>query len=167
MLIAQGALPHVGQLDGPLRAGVHEPVAAHGVELGRCDHLGQLLHVRRLDVDNVEALVLDVEVPQVDTQVVTADECLPVTVYRDAVDVVGVGVGVGPPGHGGHHGIVVGQPGELEVTGIAEVGAGQRAGGSAAASYVGRGKVVREIVLGHHLEGLLKHLPELDGLVVC
>ena len=159
MLITQGALPHVGQLDGPLGAGVHEPVAAHGVELCGGDDLGQLLHVRRLDVDNVEALVLDVEVPEVDTQVVTADECLPVTVHRDAVDVVGVCVGIRPPRDGGHHGIVVSQPGELQVTGIAKLCAWDGARGTTSAGYVCRRQVVGKVVLRHDLERLLEHLP--------
>ena len=159
MLIAQGALPHVGQLDGSLGASVHEPVAAHGVELGGRDDLGQLLHVRRLDVDNVEALVLDVEVPQVDAQIVTADECLSVAVHGDAVDVVGVGISICTPRHGGHHGIVMGQPGKLQVAGIAELCTRDRAWGAASTGNVCRSQVVREIVLGHDLERLLKHLP--------
>lgn len=159
MLIAQGALSHICQLDGPLGAGIHEPVAAHGVELGRRDHFGQLLHVRRLDVDNVEALVLDVEVPQVDTQVIAADECLPVTVHRNAVDVVGVGIGIRPARHSGDHRVVVGQPGQLQVTGVAEMCGGRSARGSTSAGNVCRSQVVGEVVLGHDLERLLEHLP--------
>lgn len=60
MLIAESALSHIGELDRALGAGVHEPVTAGGMELGGGDDLGQLLHVCRLNIDNVEALVLDI-----------------------------------------------------------------------------------------------------------
>lgn len=58
MLVAQSTLPHVGQFDCAFRTCVHEPVATLWVKLGGSDHLGQLLHVRRFNVDNVEALIL-------------------------------------------------------------------------------------------------------------
>ena len=122
MLIAQCALPHVGQLDCAFRARVHEPVTAAGVELCRRDNLRELLHVRRLDVDDVEALVLDVQVPQVYAEIVAADEGLAVAVYRDAVDVVGVRVGVGSTRYGSHDGIVVRKARELELARVAEEG---------------------------------------------
>ena len=67
VLVTKGPLAHIGKLDGTLGARVHEPVAAHGMKLGSGDHFGQFFHVCRLDIHNVEALVLDVEVPQVDT----------------------------------------------------------------------------------------------------
>lgn len=70
MLVAQCLLPHVCQLDRALAARVHEPVAAYGMEFSCRDDLRELLHVRWLDVDNIEALVLDIEVPEVDSQVV-------------------------------------------------------------------------------------------------
>ena len=114
MLITQRTLSHIRQLDGPLAARIHEPVAALWVELRRRDHLRQLLHVGGLDVDDVEALILDVEIPQVDPEIITADERLPVAVDRDAVDVIGVGVGIGPTRHGGDDGIMVGQSRELQ-----------------------------------------------------
>ena len=44
------------------------------MELGGGDDLRQLLHVRRLDVHEVEALVRDLQVPQVDPQVVRRQE---------------------------------------------------------------------------------------------
>lgn len=108
MLIAQGALSHVGQLDRPLGASIHEPVAAEGVELCGCDDFSKLLHVSRLDINNVEALILNIEIPQVDSQVIAADECLAVTVHRDTIDVVGVGICVGATRDGGDNSIVVG-----------------------------------------------------------
>ena len=121
MLVAQGAFPHVGQLDGSLAASVHEPVAALRVELCRGNDLGQLLHVGRLDVDNVEALVLDVEVPQVDAQVVAADKRLAVAVDRDAVDVICVSVGVHSPRNGGNDRVVMCHAWEVEVCGRSKV----------------------------------------------
>ena len=81
MLVAERTLSHVSQLDGSLGAGIHEPVTAHGVEFSCCDDLGELLHVGRLDVYNVETLVLNVEIPQVYAKIVAADECFAVTVY--------------------------------------------------------------------------------------
>lgn len=166
-MIAQCTLAHVGELDGALGAGIHEPVAAERVELGGGDDLCELLHVGGLDVDDVEALVLDVKVPKVDSQVVAADEGLAIAVDGNAVDVVGVGVGIGSTGNGGDDHVVMGQARKFEICGIAEVlGCGEGPRGATAAGNVGRRGFVREVVLCHHLERLLEHLPELDGLVV-
>lgn len=60
MLIAQSTFPHVCQFYRAFRAGIHEPVAALWMKLRRCYDLRQLLHICRFDVNNVEALVLDV-----------------------------------------------------------------------------------------------------------
>jgi hypothetical protein len=114
VLIAQRPLSHIGKLNSPFRAGVHKPVAAGRVEFGGGDDLGELLHVGRLYINDVEALVLDVEIPQVDAKIVAADEGLPVAVHRDAVYVVRMGVGVRPPGHSGHNGIMVRHPRKLQ-----------------------------------------------------
>ena len=92
MLITQRALSHIRQLDGSLGTCVHEPIAALWVEFGSCNDLGQFLHIRWFDVNDIEALVLNVEVPEVDSQIVTADEGLSITVDGDAVDVVSMGV---------------------------------------------------------------------------
>lgn len=53
MLVAQRRSPHVAQTDGSLAAAVDEGVTLVGVELGRRDHLRQLLHVGGLDVNDV------------------------------------------------------------------------------------------------------------------
>lgn len=53
MPVAQRWIPHVAQADSSFAAAVNKGVALMGVELGRRDDLGQLLHVCRLDVDNV------------------------------------------------------------------------------------------------------------------
>lgn len=107
VLVTQGPLSHIGKLDGSLGTGIHEPIAAGRMELGGRDHFRQLLHVRRLDIDDVETLVLDIKVPQVHAQVVATYECFSVAVDRDAVDVIGMGIGVRPPRDGGHDGIMV------------------------------------------------------------
>lgn len=152
MLVAKGSLSHVGQFDGTLGAGVHEPVAAQGVELGSCYHLGQLLHVGWLDVDNVEALVLYIQVPEVDAQIITADKRLPVAVHRNAVDVVGVRICIRPAWHSGHDGIVVREPWQLQIRGVAELCMGRGARGPAGPGSIRRCEVVGKIVLSHHLE---------------
>lgn len=72
MLVTQSPLAHIRQLDRSLRACVHEPVAAGGVEFGGRDDFRQLLHVCGLDIDNVKTLVLDVQIPQVDPEIVAA-----------------------------------------------------------------------------------------------
>ena len=65
VLVTKGTFSHIRQFDGALRACIHKPVAALRVELSSCDDLGQFLHISWLDIDNVEALVLDVQVPQI------------------------------------------------------------------------------------------------------
>ena len=55
-----------------------------------------LYHRGGLDIDDVKALIIDPEVPQVDPQVVGRDERLVVAVDRYRVDVVGVRVGEHP-----------------------------------------------------------------------
>jgi hypothetical protein len=67
VLIAKRSLPHVRKLNGALRASVHEPIAACWVEFGSCDYLRKFLHVCWFNIDDVEALVLNVQVPQIDS----------------------------------------------------------------------------------------------------
>lgn len=63
VFVTQRPLSHIRKLDCALGAGIHEPVTADGVELGRSDDFCEFLHIRGLDIHDVEALVLDVEVP--------------------------------------------------------------------------------------------------------
>jgi len=81
------------------------------MELSGGDNFGELFHVCWLNINNVEALVLDVEIPQVDPQVVTADKRFTIAVDRYAVDVIGVRICVGLPGYGCNYGIVVSEAG--------------------------------------------------------
>lgn len=53
VLVTQGRRPHVAEPQGALAAAVDEEVAVVGVELGGGDHLGEVLHVGRLDVHDV------------------------------------------------------------------------------------------------------------------
>lgn len=166
MLVAKSALAHVGQLDSSLGAGVHEPVAADRVELGCCDDLGKFLHIGRFDIHNVEALVLDVEVPQVDPEIVTADEGLAIAVHGDAIDMIGVGVRIRSARDGGNDGIMVCQAWHLQSSGILE--GSPRCPGQATTTHgTGRSHLIRQVVLGHHFERLVEYLPKLYGLVVC
>lgn len=111
MLVTEGALAHVGQLDCTFRACVHEPVATLWMELGRSDDLGKLLHVRRFDVHDVETLVLNVQVPEIDPKIITANEGFSIAIHRYAVDVIGVSIRIGAAWHSSNYGVVVGQTG--------------------------------------------------------
>lgn len=51
--VTQRRFPHVTEAQGAFAATVDKQVAVVGVELGRCDHLRQVLHVGRLDVHDV------------------------------------------------------------------------------------------------------------------
>lgn len=107
MLVTQCTLSHISQLDGPFRTCVHEPVAALWMELGSSDNFRELFHICRLDIDDVKALILDVEIPQVDTQVVATYKSLSIAIDGYTVDVVGVGVCIRSSRNGGHHGVVM------------------------------------------------------------
>ena len=113
VLVAESARSHIGQLNGLLGTSVHEPIAASGVEFRGSDNLCQFLHIRGFDINDIEALVLDVQVPQVDPKIIATDEGLSIAVYGDTVNVIGMGVGVGASGNGGDDGVMVGHAWEL------------------------------------------------------
>lgn len=136
------------------------------MELSCGDDLRQLLHVCRFDIHDVEALVLDIEVPEIDSQVVTADESLPIAVDRYAVDVVGVGIGVGSTRHCRNNSVVVRQAGELQIGCILELGSRGRTWRAATAGDVGGCDILGEVVLCNHLKGFLENFPKLDCLIV-
>jgi hypothetical protein len=50
------------------------------VKLGSSDDLSELFHVRWFDIDNIEALVLNVEIPEVDSEIVGTDKGLAITI---------------------------------------------------------------------------------------
>lgn len=53
VFVTQRRFPHVTEAQGAFAAAVDKQVAVVGVELCRCDHLRQILHVGRLDVHDV------------------------------------------------------------------------------------------------------------------
>jgi hypothetical protein len=91
-LVKLRANPQVTVADVPLARGEQEDVAAHGVVLHVGDHLGELLDVGRLQVDDVEGEQVVLDAPQVDAQVVGRQEVLPVGGHAQRVDVVVVAV---------------------------------------------------------------------------
>lgn len=91
------------------------------MKFSSCDDLRKLLHVGRLDIDNVEALVLDVEVPKVDSQIIATDERLSIAIDRYAVDVVGMCVRIRLSRYCSNNCVVVCKPWELQVGGAAEL----------------------------------------------
>lgn len=113
MFVAKSTLSHVSKFNGSLRAGIHEPVTASRMELCRSDHFCQLLHICRLYINNVEALVLDVEVPHVDAEVIAADKSLSIAINRYAVNMICVGIGIYTARYGGHNGVMVGHSRKL------------------------------------------------------
>lgn len=152
MLIAKCAFAHISKLDGTLRACIHEPIATLWVELGSSNDLCQFLHVGRLDINNVEALILDVEVPQIYSQIVTADEGFPITVDRDAIDMVGMGVCVGSTRHSGNNSIVMCHARKLKRSSVCKGEIRIRSRRSTTAPKGSTGcEVMREIVFSHHL----------------
>lgn len=78
------------------------------MELGSRYDFGELLHVGGFDINDVEALVLYVQIPQVNPEVIAAYECFTVTVHGYAIYVIRMGVRICLSGHGGHDGVVVG-----------------------------------------------------------
>lgn len=165
MLIAKCSFPHIGKLDSALRASVHEPVTADWMKLGRCDYLREFFHVGRFDIHNVEALVLNVEIPQVDSEVITANESFAIAVHGDTIYMVCVGVGVRSPWNSSHNGVMVCQAGKFESRRIFE--SAERWSGHATTHGGRRGQFMGQIVLSDQFQGLVKHLPQLYGLVVC
>lgn len=121
VMVAECTLAHIRKLNRALGAGVHEPVAALWMELGSRYDLGELLHIGRLDVDNVKALLLYVKIPEVDAQVIAADKCLAVTIHGNTVDVVCVSIGVGAARNSRDDCVVVCQAWELQIAGMPEL----------------------------------------------
>lgn len=150
MLVAQCSLPHVGKLDCALGTGVHEPVATLRVELCSRDDFRELLHVRRFDVHNVKALILDIKVPEVDPKIVAADKRLAVTVDGDAVDVVCVRVSVRPPRYSRYNSVMMCHARQLQHRGILERCTGRT--GSPSTTDTRRSQLTREVVLCDNLQ---------------
>jgi len=115
VLVAQSTFTHIRQLNCTLRACIHEPVAALWMELGSCYNFCELFHVCWLDINNVEALILNVQVPEIDSKIVTANESLSVTIDGYAINVISVRICVRLARYSGNDSIMVSQSWELEV----------------------------------------------------
>jgi hypothetical protein len=120
VLIAKCTLTHIGKLDGTLGAGIHEPVAGLRMELSSCNNFGQFFHVSWFDVDNVEALILDIQIPQIYSEIIATDEGLSITIDRDAVDMISMSVSICTTRNGCNYSIVMCHARKLEVCGTGE-----------------------------------------------
>lgn len=67
MLIAKSGRSHVTESNRSFTTRIHEQVAVARMKLSRCDNFRQLFHVRWLDVNDIERLIGDFQVPQVDS----------------------------------------------------------------------------------------------------
>ena len=115
MLITQGTLSHICEFDCAFRACIHEPIATLRMKFGSGDNLCKFFHIGRLDVDDVEALILYIEVPKVYPEVITANECFSITVDGDAVDVISMCICICPAGHSSDNCIMVGHAREFKL----------------------------------------------------
>jgi hypothetical protein len=79
------------------------------VKFRRCDDFSKLFHIDWLDVDYVEALITDVEIPKINSKIVCADVCLSIGIDTDAVDMIGVCVCIDLSRYCSHNGIVMSQ----------------------------------------------------------
>ena len=120
MLITQGAFSHIGQLDGAFRASIHKPVATLWMEFCSSNNFSELFHINRLDVNDIEALVLNVKIPKVYSEVVTTDKCLSIAIDRYAVDVICVGIRVCSTWDGGNHSVMMCQTRKFQSRSIFE-----------------------------------------------
>ena len=95
------------------------------MELGRSDDFSQLLHVHGFDIDDVctrhkwrlqgykrapltEALVTDIEVPEIYSKIVGGDVSFLIRIDGDGVDVVCMSVGVDLAGNGSDNVVLLG-----------------------------------------------------------
>lgn len=137
------------------------------MELSSSDNLSQLFHIGGFDINYVEALILNIEVPKVDSQIVTANESFAIAVDGYAVDVVRMGVCIGSSRDSGNNGIMVCEARQFEIRRIPELLGRGKSSKAAASAYRTAGRyIVRKIVLSHHFKRLLENLPQLDRLVI-
>ena len=121
MLITERTLSHICKLDGTFRTCIHKPITALRVKFCSSDDFCKFFHICWLDIDDVEALILDIKVPKIDAQVVTTNESLAIAIDRNAVDMICVSVCVRSPRHGSNDSIMVRKSGKFERRGIAEL----------------------------------------------
>lgn len=138
------------------------------MKLSSSNNLGELLHVGGFDIDYVEALVLNIEIPEVDTQIVTADEGFTIAVYRYAVDVICVSVRISSSGDGGNNGVMVRKARQLQIRRVPELlGCRESSKAAAATAYRTSGcYIMGKVVLSHHFKRLFENFPQLDRLII-
>ena len=138
------------------------------MELGSGDDFSELFHIDGLDVDDVEALVADVEVPEVDTKVVCADVRLAIRVDRDRVNVIGMRVCIDLTWYGGDNGVdrCEARQTESSTTSRHRCRHWEQGWVHVWITCLSVAHVV-VVVFGYQLECLFKHFPELDRLVCC
>ena len=68
MIITESRLAHVAQPYGSFAWWVDEEITFFRMELAGSDDLSQLLHVGRLDVNDVERLICYFHMPQIDPE---------------------------------------------------------------------------------------------------
>jgi hypothetical protein len=164
VLIAKCTFAHVCEFDRPFRAGIHEPIATLRVEFCCSDNLCKFFHICRLDVHNIEALILNVEVPQIDSEVIATNKRLAITVDRYTVDMICVSICVGSPWDRSHDSIMMGHARHLQ--GGCTSKDNVTWSGCSTSSYSRRCEITREIVFSHDFQGLLKDLPKFYCLVI-
>ncbi len=103
MPVAESSHSHVTKADEAFARAIDKVVAVCRVKLGGSNNFRQFLHVGRLDVDYIEALISYVQMPEVDAQVISRKVCLGVRVNRDRIYVIRVRVGVDPTRGRLHH----------------------------------------------------------------
>lgn len=116
------------------------------------DDLRKLLHIRRLDIHNIEALILDVQIPEVYTQIIATDERLPIAVDRDTVDVVSMSIGISPPRYGGDYCVVMCEAGKFQIGSRVEERRRHLSRRSSTSSQIRWCQIMGEVVLCHHLK---------------
>lgn len=70
MPVAQGGHPHVAEAYEAFAGAVDEIVAVGRMEFSSRDDFSELFHVGRFNVDYVETLIRNIQMPQIDTQIV-------------------------------------------------------------------------------------------------
>ena len=122
------------------------------MELCSSYHLRQLLHVGRFDVNNIETLILYIEIPEVYSQIVTADEGLPIAIDRDAIDVVGMGVCVCSTRYSGNNSVMVCHARQFQRRSVGEGKIRIRSRRSTTATKgTTRSEIMGKVVFGYYL----------------
>jgi hypothetical protein len=94
-------------------------------------------------------LVLNVQVPKVYPQIITADKGLSITVHGNTVNMVSMGIGIGAPGYRSNNSIMMCKAWQLKIQGTREVDVGHRSRCPTSTGSAAGCQVMGEIVLSH------------------